>query len=56
MRSAREQRYGEETDARGAASGRDAMVTAEGLPEWLVPGGPRGGHDRAAPAQPLPAA
>ncbi|MFC9231555.1 NUDIX hydrolase [Streptomyces decoyicus] len=41
MRSAREQRYGEEADVRGAASGaasgRDAAVTAEGLPEWLSP-------------------
>ncbi|MEU6325814.1 CoA pyrophosphatase [Streptomyces sp. NPDC047049] len=45
MRSAREQRYGEEADARAAtagagakvASGRDATVTAEGLPEWLAP-------------------
>ena len=37
MRSAREQRYGEEADARGAASGREATVTAEGLPEWLAP-------------------
>ncbi|MFC9235651.1 NUDIX hydrolase [Streptomyces decoyicus] len=41
MRSAREQRYDEEADVRGAASGaasgRDAAVTAEGLPEWLSP-------------------
>ncbi|PBC84013.1 ADP-ribose pyrophosphatase YjhB, NUDIX family [Streptomyces sp. 2224.1] len=45
MRSAREQRYGEEADARAAAagagaevaSGRDATVTADGLPEWLAP-------------------
>lgn len=45
MRSAREQRYGEEADVRAAASGaaseaasgRDATVTADGLPEWLAP-------------------
>ncbi|MGW2917265.1 NUDIX hydrolase [Streptomyces angustmyceticus] len=37
MRSAREQRYGDDADVRGAASGRDATVTADGLPEWLAP-------------------
>ncbi|MGY5124096.1 NUDIX hydrolase [Streptomyces nigrescens] len=37
MRSAREQQYGKEADAGEPASGREATVTAEGLPEWLDP-------------------
>ncbi|MGG7572332.1 NUDIX hydrolase [Streptomyces sirii] len=36
MRSAREQRYGEEAGVRGAA-GQEVAVSADGLPEWLDP-------------------
>ncbi|MFF4605879.1 NUDIX hydrolase [Streptomyces sp. NPDC001339] len=43
MRSAREQRYGEEAEPRGPAGGDEAAaaatvaITADGLPEWLDP-------------------